>query len=189
MARKNEDTDSLTLHLDTLFDRGINFKSRSIVIASEITEELFQKIDGALTEMESHNKKAITIKICSEGGDVATALAVVGRLRNSKCKIITEGYGTVESAATLIFACGHERRISRLATFMHHESNYEIDRNRHSTIKASVNQAEKEEELWAVTMAQFSKKPASFFKSNGKHVDVFWTPEQLLEFGIADKII
>ena len=77
-------------------------------------EEIFRKERG---------EKAITIRLHSEGGSVYEALAIVGRIEKCKCQIITEGYGAIMSAATLILASGDKRRISRLAWFMVHESN------------------------------------------------------------------
>ena len=111
-VKKTQDNERLELHLKYLFDQAINFKDRVITIDSDIDGELFAWIDAALTELESHSRKAITVRIRSEGGDVYKALAIIGRLKKSKCQIVTEGYGCIMSAATMILACGDIRRIS-----------------------------------------------------------------------------
>ena len=55
-----------------------------------------------MTTLENLNRKTITIKINSYGGDVYTALAIVGRMLESKCLLQTKGYGKIMSAATII---------------------------------------------------------------------------------------
>jgi ATP-dependent protease ClpP protease subunit len=183
-----KDTERLGLHLMHVFEKNVNFKERVILINGEIEEQVFSLLDAALTEMESHNRQAVTIRISSDGGGVYDALAIVGRLKRSKCKIVTEGYGCIMSAATLILACGDERLISKYACFMHHEASYALE-GRHSQIVAEVQQRQKEEELWAQWMAEFSKKSKKFYLEEAKFTDKYWNPQEILDFGIVDKII
>lgn len=180
-------TDKLDIHLRYLFD-GVNFKTRIITLTGEIDREMFVKFDAALTEMESHNKRGVTVKIFSEGGYVDAGLAIVGRLKNSKCRITTEGYGCVMSAASLILAAGTHRKFSEYGSFMHHEFSYGVD-GRHSEIKAYVKQTELQMNLWAEWLAKFSKKDKKFYQLHGTHVDSYWTAKELLQFGIVDEII
>jgi ATP-dependent Clp protease protease subunit len=180
-------TEKLDIHLRYVFE-GVNFKERIISLIGEIDHDMFLKFDAALTEMESHNKRGVTVKIFSEGGYVDAGLAIVGRLRNSKCKITTEGYGCVMSAASLILAAGTRRRFSEFGSFMHHEFNYGIE-GRHSEIKAYVKQTETQMALWAEWLARFSKKDKKFYAAHGTHVDTYWTAKELLEYGIVDEII
>lgn len=178
----------LGLHLEYLFEYGVDFKNRCITLTGDIEAPWFDVIDAALSEMESTSKRAITLRIKSEGGELPEALAIVGRLRNSKCQIVTEGYGVILSAATLILACGGRRKISKYASFMHHESSYELPDNRHTNQKAAVKQAEKEEKLWALWMADFTKKDKKFWYETGQNIDVYFTPDQLLKQGVVDEI-
>jgi ATP-dependent protease ClpP protease subunit len=167
-SHRNEEYDKLSLQLQYLFEFGVDLKNRVIQLVPEKTDEEdsfsreidshhFSFIDAALTELESRNRSAITIRIHSYGGSVKAALGIVGRITSSKCKI------------------------------MHHEASYTVE-GRHSEAKAYVFQAEKEEKQWAKWMAEFSNKQASFYEKQGIHKDVYWTPEELLEFGIVDKI-
>ena len=185
--KKNEENyDKLDLHFRYLFE-GINFKERVIVLKGDIDDDKFTMVEAALTELESYNKKSITIKIFSSGGDVYSALAIVGRMKQSKCRIITEGYGSIMSAATLILAAGEHRRCSRFAFFMHHESSYTVE-GRHSEVVSHVEQAKKQEDQWATWMAHFSKKPKKFYLDKGMYVDAYWTPDELVSFGVIDEI-
>lgn len=148
----------------------------------------FDIIDAAMSEFERHSKATVTIRIHSEGGSVYEALAIVGRLRQSKCHVVTEGYGSIMSAATLILACGDKRRISEFAFFMHHESYYGVE-GRHQSNMATVKHYEREERMWCKWMEDFTEKDREFWYQTGQHVDEYFDAEQCVEIGIADEII
>jgi ATP-dependent protease ClpP protease subunit len=176
-----------SLHLDLCFDRGINLRDRIIQVTGDIERPLFDFVDAALNEMERQSKSTVTLKVHSLGGSVYEALAILGRIERSPCYIVTEGYGAIMSAATLLLACGDRRKLSRRAWFMHHEASYLIE-GRHASNKAAVAQAEREERAWADTMAQLTNKPSQFWLKKGMHVDSYFTAEQLLELGVVDEI-
>ncbi len=177
------------MQLEYSFDRGVNFKDRSITIVGPIEEPWFDVVDAAMSEFErSSKKKTVTVKVYSEGGSVAEAMAIVGRLRRSGCHIVTEGYGIIMSAATIILACGHRRKMSTYAQFMHHESSYEVS-GRHSEIIAYVKQAEKEERQWAQCMARFSNKTEKFWYDWGIAIDKFLTVEGCIKYGVVDEAL
>lgn len=186
-VKKTEATERLEIRLKYLFEHGIDLDSRIITFSTEIDSNLFSFIDAAVTELERHNNRAITIRINSEGGSVYDALAIVGRLHGSKCNIITEGYGAIMSAATLILASGWKRRVSKFATFMHHEAAYGVE-GRHSTLVNEVKEMERLEKQWSRWMAEFSNKPAAFFSKEGRFTDSYFTPQELLEMGLVDEI-
>jgi ATP-dependent protease ClpP protease subunit len=178
----------LDIQLAYQFDYGVNFEQRIITLTEEIDYPMFDVLNEAMSFMESVSKKAITIRIKSQGGAIGDALAIVGRLKSSKCQIITEGYGDVMSAATLILACGDLRKISRYSVFMHHEASYEME-GRHSVIKNEMAQFEKEEKQWAKWMSNFSKKNEKFWLTQGTGVNAYFTAEELLGMGVVDEII
>lgn len=175
------------LILEYAFEHNVNFKERTILISREIDEKEFDRIDNALTELESQNRKSVTIRINSPGGQVYQALAIIGRLKRSPCHIVTEGYGHVMSAATLILAAGDRRKISAYAFFMHHESSYGLE-GRHSQIKDAVKQAEREEQKWAEWMAEFTKKDKAFWVKTGVTTDAYYEADELLKLGVVDEI-
>lgn len=177
----------LALHLDCLFDRGVNFQDRIITLSDEVDIVMFNILDSALSHMESEGGKSVKIRIHSFGGSAYDALAIVGRLKSSPCRIITEGYGEIMSAATLILACGNKRKISKYAWFMHHEAAYAME-GKHTEHKDSVRQMEREERQWANIMAEFSNKNSDYWYNLGKK-DTYLTPEELLKLGIVDEII
>lgn len=176
-----------SLLLGYSFDHGADFQRRIIQLTGDVDADMFDRVDAAMTEMEAESKKAITVKINSFGGEVYQAMAIVGRLRESKCQIVTKGYGPIMSAATLILAAGDKRLCSAFSWFMHHESSYEVE-GRHSEVKAYVIQSEREERQWADWMAEFTKRPAAFWLENGTSKDTYFTAEELAEMGVVDEL-
>lgn len=177
------------LQMEYYLSYGINLRDRILTLTGPIEAPMFDLVDAAMSEFEDDSRKAVTIRIHSEGGSVYEALAIIGRLRASKVtKITTEGYGQIMSAATMILACGDERKISKYAYFMHHESAYGIEYAKASEHRDILEQAEKEENDWANWMAQFSKKSKKFWLETGKRKDAYFTPLELVKLGVADEI-
>lgn len=187
MSQKS-DSDKENLRLEFMFERGINFKDRTIQITGNIEEGGFDFIDSALSELERGSRKAVTIKINSPGGSVYEALAMVGRLQNSKCQIITEGYGQIMSAAILILAAGDKRRISKFAWAMNHEASYTIN-GRHSDVKDEIAQMEREEKMWCDTMAEMSGMNAEFWYKTSHKTNFYLTATECKNLGLVDEII
>jgi ATP-dependent protease ClpP protease subunit len=180
--------DLKAIQLEYAFERGVNFEHRTVTLCNEITSDSFRLIDAALNEMESEVKLPVTVRINSLGGSPYDALAIVGRLKSSKCKIVTEGYGAIMSAAIAILACGDKRRVSKYAWSMFHESSYEAE-GRHSEMKSLVIQQEREEVVWSEVMAEHSRKKAQWWLNENKLGDRYISPEEMLKIGVVDEII
>jgi ATP-dependent protease ClpP protease subunit len=181
--------EQLKANLEYAFECNVNLKERVILLTGEVNDEMYQLLEVALTELESYNHQQVTIRINSEGGDEYAAMAIVGRIKRSKCKIVTEGYGQIMSAAILILASGKHRRLSRYTAFMHHEGAYDSDFERHSNKKAYVAHMEWMEKQWAKWMAEMSSKSEVWWYEQAKHTDKYWTPEQVLRYGVVDELI
>lgn len=175
------------LRLKYLYEHGLDLHQRIITISAGIDDATFIAFNAAVTELESVNRKEITVRLFSEGGSVYAALAIVGRMQGSSCRFVTEGYGCVMSAATLILASGDRRRMSELGWFMHHEASYEFD-GKHSEARAYFQQQELEEQRWAACMAARSHMPAEYWYTRGVGTDLYLTPEQLLDCGVVDEL-
>lgn len=165
----------------------VNLKSRVINLTGTIDGKAFRKFDMAMTELERLNKEPIIIRINSGGGSATDALAMLGRMENSECHLTTEGYGQVNSAATILLAAGDTRRISKHAWFMHHEDSDEFEGTM-SSIKKQLKQGLRGEARWNHTMAELTKKDYNFWAKTGVGEDVYFTPDELLEMGVVDEV-
>lgn len=184
---QNPDADKKQLQLEYSFSWNCDLENRVIRITGEIEEGSFDHLDACLSELESRSRKAITIRINSPGGEVYEALAMVGRIKSSKCKIVTEGYGHIMSAAVAVLAAGDRRRMSRYAWFMHHEVSYEGG-GKHSEMKNIVVQQEAEEAQWASIMEEFTEADKEFWLHTGRHLDLYMSAEECLEHGVVDEL-
>lgn len=178
----------LELRLGTSLGHGMDVQCRTIQVVGMIDDDMFRHVDSCLTFLEDGSKKAITIRISSDGGHPSSAFAIIGRIRASKCQIICEGYGIVASAATIVLAAGKRRRMSEFCQFMTHQSAYVVE-GKHTQVQEYVAQAERDERLWASFMAKFSKMPTDHWYAlhkTGK--DKFFGAQECLEMGIVDEI-
>jgi ATP-dependent protease ClpP protease subunit len=86
-------------------------------------------------------------------------------------------------------AAGKYRRLSKYTAFLHHETSYDTETERHTNKKALVAHMEWMEHQWAKWLSEMSKKSKRFYLEQAKHTDKYWTPEQVLKFGIVDELI
>ena len=185
---KHTDVDKESLRLEYCFEKGINFKDRIIQITGEIEENSsFDWLDAALTEMERDSKKAITLKINSPGGSVYEALAMVDRIQESKCHIVTKCYGHAMSAAGLLLAAGNKRLMGKRSWFMYHEI-YTGARGTVSELKDQVSQVEREMQDWARAMEEFTDQHCDYWQSVAHKHDFHLNAEQCLELGVVDEL-
>lgn len=187
-TKKKTDHDAEILRLDYLFGDGINFKDREIRITGEILENhTFDFIDAAMAEFERVSKAGITIKINSPGGSVYEALAIVDRIQESKCLVTTKCYGHAMSAAAMILSAGNKRYIGKRSWFMQHE----ISSGTFGTVSEmtdSLEQLKREQNEWARSMAEFTKKPIDFWLAVCKKKDFYLNAQECLEAGVVDGI-
>ena len=184
---RSKDVDKEKLRLEYLFEQGVNFLDRVVQINEEINEQSFAFIDAALSELERDSKKTITVKINSPGGSVYDALAMVGRLKASNCRIVTEAYGHIMSAATLLLAAGKKRRMSKYCVFMTHQMTYYVGGS-HAETKEEVDQVEKQERQWCHWMSELSKQDANFWYDKTYKKNFYLTPDECLKHGVIDEI-
>ncbi len=106
-----ENNDACVLHDKSL---KLVLKSRSIVIAGEITKDVSRLFQEKILLLETLDfKKPIFVYIDSEGGDIDAGFAIFNMIRFVKPKVFTVGVGLVASAAALIFlAAKLENRFS-----------------------------------------------------------------------------
>jgi len=186
---KNQiDWESQGVALSTLLDRGIDIISRRVQLVGEVNSDMFIRVDTALSLLKD-KKNPVTFIINSEGGHVSDALGIVGRMEASGMRIITEGYGVVESAATMILAAGTKRRMARTCRLMHHEGSYNME-GAHDSIKHLVEEFDKNERMWCDLLGEYTKKNSDFWRTKGiGGKDYYISAQECLDYGVIDEII
>lgn len=186
--KKSPAVELLALNLDYSFNRGIDLERRVIQLTEDIEDHHFDFFDSAMTVLESMNRRTITIKINSYGGDPYAALGIIGRMMESKCILHTKGYGKIMSASTAILAAGNKRSISRIAHFMHHELSYEAGHARLSEHAHEVKESQSFSDKWCDLMCELTGTSKEFWAKGGIGLDLYITPERCLKLGVADEL-
>lgn len=182
--------DLFKYELDTQMDRGVSIKSRSFTLTGEVDLNMFHRVDGCLNIFEGQGEEPITIKLCSEGGEIYSALAIIGRIKSSPCKIIIVALGQIMSAATAIFAAADKRISSKYTSFMFHQISIELQDKKLSEVKYELDQSEREDAVFSNILAEETSRDFKYWHdliASGKNV--YLTAAECKEAGLVDKII
>ena len=167
------------------FDRGINLATRTIQLVGIVDETMFKFVDTAMTLLEQQGSEPVTVTVNSGGGHSYEGHAISARLRASPCRIRTVGYGTIMSAATPIFAAGHDRQMSKYAVAMVHESSSSFE-GKSLEMKEYAKWCVQEELLYCNQMAELTNTDVKVWKQIiGSGRDKFFTAAQAVELGLA----
>lgn len=137
------------------------------------------------------SNKVLTLYVNSTGGDLYQAFALIDIMKHSKIPIRTIGIGSCMSSAFLIFASGtHGQRYAAPNTsFMCHQFSSGVDAKYHD-IKAEM----KENELLNQKMIDILRgatllAPSVIKKKLLPASDVYLTAEEVIDLGVADKLL
>lgn len=182
--------DLLKYNIDVQMERGVSLQKRIFTLTGEVNMDMFHRAEACLNIFESSGKKTVTIKLCSGGGDIYAALAIVARIKSSPCKIRIEAFGQIMSAATAIFAVGDERISSKYTSFMFHQTSVALPELTLRDIRNELEQTDRDDALFSEILAEHSTHNFDFWNGlivTGKNT--YMTAEQCFECGLVDKII
>ena len=180
--------------VDHLFDRGLNIPARALTISGEIDEGWFDVLNAGLSAIELDSPPgefpAITLRLFSHGGSPYEALAMLGRLRASPCKVDVQVFGCCMSAATILLAgASGKRSISEFATFMWHSAYSSVSEDIAPRVMDAAKQLIREENQWAELMARFTRQSVKYWqKAYRERRDDYLTPSQAVAVGVADEV-
>lgn len=187
MGTKKPNIDAMNDFMLDSFDRT----NRIHFLVGEIEEE---NIDRAVRWIVTENMKTdnspLTLYINSEGGSLTNAFALIDIMRNSRLPIQTIGIGSILSAAFLIFASGTKghRSIGKNTSIMSHQFSDEVTGKYHD-IKACM----KEQDYTNNRMIDVIRNASGLDYKTVKNKflstsDVYFTAEELVGYGIADRV-
>ena len=168
-------------------------KNHTHVLTGEIDDESVDKAIRWLIyeNMDTSNtEKILTLYINSTGGSLTDAFGLIDIIKNSNSVVRTIAVGNVMSAAFLIFAAGDkgERYVSKNTSIMCHQFTDSIDSKYHD-IKASLKETESCNKRMIDILVEATGLAPSRVKSKLLPAsDVYLTPDELIELGVADHI-
>jgi len=131
----------------------------------------------------------IYLHICSDGGDVFTALSVIDTILSSKVDIVTVCEGCVASAGVLISLAGKERLVRKHGYMMIHEIR--------SGCMGKYSECQDDMKCNDILMDRLknymnercnNKRLKKKMNKVLKH-DIIWNAEKCLKYGLVDKIV
>lgn len=174
--------------LKSMNDSGFDPVRRIIWVTGEILSTKSQEyLDSRMHLLESQGNRPITIKINSGGGCIYESAGMAGRILASPCHVEVDVVGIAMSGALSLVAAGDHRRISRLATLMHHQAATLLI-GRSGKLNAEVQNLLKEDRRRMEFLAERSKKSVEWWESVCKKGDFYMTPQEALTYGIVDEV-
>jgi ATP-dependent Clp protease, protease subunit len=135
-------------------------------------------------------KKELLLMICSEGGEVESAFALIDVMQSSNIPIKTVGLGQISSAGLLIFLAGSpgRRLLTPNTSILSHQFSWGSEGKAHELF-ATI----KEFELCQKRMVNLYKQATGLDEEKLKQCllpphDVWLSAEEALAFGICDSI-
>lgn len=181
------DKDLVSADASTLNDHGI------MVLMGEINHDSIKPIiEWILLEnyVKKKKLKELLLMICSEGGDMEPAFALIDVMRNSKIPIKTVGLGQIASCGLLIFLAGAKGRrvLTPNTSILSHQFSWGSEGKAHELL-ATV----KEFELTQKRMIQHYLNCTELDEETIKTVllppqDVYLSAEEALKYNICDHI-
>lgn len=172
---------------------GLRFLDNHVhFLNGDIEEENIKKaIQWIAYENLEDKDKILTLYISSYGGDLYQAFGLIDMMRISKYPVATVGIGSIMSAAFMIFAAGQKgrRMITRNCGIMCHQFSNETVGKYHD-IKSATKENEFLNQKMVEILREASGLPERTIKSKllGP-TDTWLTPEELVSYKIADRII
>jgi len=129
--------------------------------------------------------------INSNGGDLYNALALIDIMRLSEKPIRTIGFGSIISAAFLIFACGTkgERYLSKNSTLMCHQFSDSYEGKYHDLISHAKSSEVTNAKMLEILRGATGLSERTISNKLLRPSDVWMTPEEAVKLGIADHIL
>lgn len=161
-------------------------------LSGEITDENVNEcIKWIIYENFDVREKILTLYINSTGGDLYSALALIDVMKFSEHPIRTITVGSAMSAAFLIAASGTngQRYAGKNATFMCHQFTDNSEGKYHD-LKASMKGNEISNEMMVAVLKEATGLAPSVIKKKLLPAsDVYLTPQEVIELGIADHLL
>lgn len=161
-------------------------------LTGEIDEDNINEcIKWLIYENLDSKAKVLTLYINSTGGDLYSAFALIDIMNNSTHPVRTIAVGAAMSAAFLIFASGDkgERYVGKNASLMCHQFSDSTEGKYHD-IKATMKDNElSNQRMVDILKAATGLAPSVVKKKLLPASDVYLTPEEAVELGIADNIL
>jgi ATP-dependent Clp protease protease subunit len=182
-----QDFDIVKDHTQALADNGMY-----VFIGAVDHESIKPAIEWILHEnfVAKKKRKELLLMICSEGGDMSAAFALIDVMRSSNIFIKTVGLGQIASAGLLIFLAGSpgRRTLTPNTSIMSHQYAWGND-GKHHELMATLKEFDLTQKRMVAHYVQCTGLSEEEIKLTllPAH-DVYLSAEEALKLGICDNI-
>jgi ATP-dependent Clp protease, protease subunit len=170
---------------DTLYDRGIIF------INDDISKETLVEPTKALLEyhFDPEWKDEVQIVINSYGGETDASFAFIDMMNFVRNKIRTIAVGSICSASVDIFIAGQDRIMAPNASAMIHTHSWGVEGKYDDLVSFSKANEMSQKTRLKHYLANSKYETEEEVRQNLlTQLDIWLTPEQMIEHGLADAI-
>ncbi len=159
-------------------------------VDSQVYEEFFSFVERVI----KNKAKEIVIIINSNGGEITYGLAIYDLLMALDIEITTIAVGKCRSIATVIFAAGKKRFITKNCYFLIHGISVNIEKERLNARAArelleSIDEDNKRILQCYFNTPEFNTNRMFFKELFNSGNDLEYTPEEVVELGFATDIL
>lgn len=182
-----QDLETEKTHSQLLQDAGM------YVFMDDVTNESIKPIvEWILVEnhVSKKKKKELLLMICSDGGSISDAFALIDVMRASSIPVKTVGLGSIASCGLLIFMAGHKghRILTPNTSILSHQYSWGSDGKAHELFSIT-----KEFNLTQARMVEHYRECTGLSEEEIKVTllppsDVWLTADEALALGICDYI-
>ncbi|MFO0685764.1 MAG: ATP-dependent Clp protease proteolytic subunit [Sandaracinus sp.] len=165
-------------------------EARTILVADEVSDELYRKVAVSLILLERLDPKApITVFVNSPGGSADSGFAIYDLLRFSSCPVRTVANGVVASAAVLIYLGAEKGQRHSLpsARFLLHQPSTMV-RGQSSDIDIAAREIIKLRRRYNEVVSEATGKDLAQIEKNSDR-DFWLTPTEAKEYGLVDRVV
>jgi ATP-dependent Clp protease protease subunit len=165
-------------------------EARTILVADEVTDELYRKVAVSLILLERLDPKApITVFVNSPGGSADSGFAIYDLLRFSTCPVRTVANGVVASAAVLIYLGGEKGQRHTLpnARFLLHQPSTMV-RGQSSDIDIAAREIVKLRRRYNEIVAETTGKDITVVEKDSDR-DFWLSAAEAKEYGLVDRLV
>ena len=132
----------------------------------------------------------INLIITSRGGDMDAAFALINVMRGSAIPIRTIGTGTVGSAALCIFMAGDHRVVTPFTSLLSHQFSSSGVEGNYNDLGVMYSEMQRYYTKMCELYKECTGRTIKDIEKNLlKHEDVWLTPEESVEYNIADDVL
>ena len=165
-------------------------EARTILVADEVSDELYRKVAVSLILLERLDPKApITVFVNSPGGSADSGFAIYDLLRFSPCPVRTVANGVVASAAVLIYLGAEKGQRHSLpnARFLLHQPSTMV-RGQSSDIDIAAREIVKLRRRYNEIVAESTGKDIALVEKDSDR-DFWLVPAEAKEYGLVDEVL